>query len=218
MPYRSRRKSFGRRRRRTPWYNRKYSTMQLASKALAGVRYLKGLVNSERMSHVKVISGTVPNTLQTFALADIAVGDQDGQRTGNSILAKSILVRAQFTNNSASPNTLYRMMLLQDTQTIADTNTLTITDVLESTSTLAAISKTTAGRFKILKNWFFSTNSVNATQKLITHYHKMHHHIRYNGTATGDIQKGNLYLVFFSDQPTNSPNCTINVKLSYHDN
>ena len=47
MPSRFRNRRFNRRRRRTPWYNRKYSTAQIARAAWRSAKYIRGLVNSE---------------------------------------------------------------------------------------------------------------------------------------------------------------------------
>lgn len=55
---RARGRTFRRRRgRSSPWYARKYNAMQLASAAWRGVRYIKGLVNSE--SYRVITSGDV---------------------------------------------------------------------------------------------------------------------------------------------------------------
>jgi len=59
MPYK--RKGY-RRRRRAPWYRRKYNALQLAAKAMKGVRYVKGLVNSEMFNTTQAASAAVTNT------------------------------------------------------------------------------------------------------------------------------------------------------------
>ena len=47
---------------------------------------------------------------------------------------------------------------------------------------------------------------------------KLWTHIRYNGTADTDIQKGGLYILFISDQASDYPTCDYQTRLGYHDN
>lgn len=208
-------------RKKSPsWYNKKYSTMQLAAKAWRGVKYIKGLVNSEMYHTIQNGSGLLSNAASPTVLniTAIAQGDTNTTRTGNSILLRNIAIRMEFINNTLTTATLYRIMLVQDNQTVADETTLAVTDILESASTLSFISTTTTGRFKILKNWYFSTDSVSKVSKTISSYNSMMHHVRYNGTASTDVQKGAIFLVAFSDDGTNKPLFSYNIKTSYHDN
>ena len=120
MPYR-RRAPVRRRRRATPWYSKKYSAMQMAAKALRATRYIKGLVNSERMYYDRAITlGSIKS--QNFTLTNLSQGDQVGQRTGNSILLRSIYFRGYIQiNPSVTLNTRISIALVKDTMQVADT-------------------------------------------------------------------------------------------------
>lgn len=219
MPYR-RRNFRGKRRRKIAWYNRKYSAKSLAFKALRNIHYIKGLVNSEMYSVVQSGSSGLNTGASPWVLnlTGVAMGDQKDQRTGNSILLRNIFARFQFLNNTSATATAIRMMLVLDTQTVSDESTLATTDILESTSTLSGISTTTAGRFKILKNYFFVLSANGTASRVITLNKTLRHHVRYNGTGASDIQKGAIFLIAFSDQATNTPTLWYNTKIKYHDN
>lgn len=88
--------------RSSPWYKKKYSVAQIATKAAAGVRYLSGLVNSERFKHD--LFGNLSNVTNTGAmlhLTGIAVGNEDSERTGNSIFVRHVTSRLAFNINSS---------------------------------------------------------------------------------------------------------------------
>lgn len=205
-------------RRAKVWANTPQTPKQLAIQAYKGVRYLKGLVNSE-MLHNQV-SGSVSvnnSTGQVISLTSIGQNDTDAGRTGNSILARNLFIRLGITQNSSATSTFYRIMLVLDTQQVADTAP-TIAQILQSASTLSPLNDDNTGRFKIMQNWFFTTDNTKNTTRVIEKYYKIYKHVRFNGTTSSDIQKNGMYLVMLSDQSTNTPSIAYNVKLGYHDN
>lgn len=216
MAYR-RRVRFRRRARRAPWYRRKYNAVQLASKALRGLSYVKGLVNSE-MFHNTVSATTYPNHLgDIIPLTNIAIGDTAVTRTGNSLFVRSIVMNMNCSQNaSALDNTFIRMILFIDTQQVSDT-TPTFSNILATTGPNALVNLDTAGRYKFLKTWEFALSTQNPA-KVIKYYKNIRHHVRYNGSAATDIQKGGLYLAFVSSQTTNTPTLSYHVRIGYHDN
>ncbi|AUM61883.1 capsid [uncultured virus] len=216
MAYR-RRVRFRRRARRAPWYRRKYNAVQLASKALRGLSYVKGLVNSE-MFHNTFSATTYPNHLgDIIPLTNIAIGDTAVTRTGNSLFVRSIAMNMNCSQNaSALDNTFIRMILFIDTQQVSDT-TPTISNILATTGPNALVNLDSAGRYKFLKTWEFALSTQNPA-KVIKYYKNIRHHVRYNGPNATDIQKGGLYLAFVSSQATNTPALNYHVRIGYHDN
>lgn len=213
------RKTFRKRtRRRTPWYRRKYDALSLAAKAAKGVWYLKGLVNSE-MLHNQGIGSTTTNNLGTITLLNgMAQNDTSSGRTGNSILMRNVHLRLNFIQNSAAISTTYRVMLILDKQQVGDTLP-TLTDILENASSpLSPLATASAGRFKIMKNWLFTTDDAKTQTKLIEYYKQFRFHTRYNGPTNVDIQKNGLYLVTLCDQSVNAANFNYSWKVGYHDN
>lgn len=206
-----------RRRRTAPWYRRRYTAMQLATKAAKGVWYLKGLVNAEMHHHIKASSGSITNSGTVLHLTDIAQGDNDAERTGKSIFVRNVFSRLAVEQHASATHTGIRMILFIDTQQVADTSP-SVTNVLESTSILSSLNTETAGRFKVLKDWTFYVNDTSSTTRVIKYFKNLRHHVRYNGTAGTDQQKGALYLLYLSDEGTNQPTLYWNIKLGYHDN
>nr|UOF80963.1 capsid protein [Cressdnaviricota sp.] len=203
--------------RKTSWYNKKYSTLQLAKKAAKGVYYLKGLVNSEMLHNQSTGSTNTDSTGTMTLLNGMAQNDTVNGRTGNSILMRNLFLRLGFVQHASATSTVYRVMVVQDSQQIGDT-TPAISDILESVSVYSPLSTASSGRFKILKNWMFSTSNASNTVKLLEKYFDFRFHTRFNGTASTDIQKNGLYLVTLCDQATNKPSFNYTWKVGYHDN
>lgn len=204
----------------TPWYNKKYSVAQMAGAALKGVNYIKGLVNSEMHKHDLTSSGTVDNNGTLVNLNAIATGDTDSTRTGNSIYVRHVNASGSLEINSSATASQVRCMLIVDKQQIGDTSP-SVTDVLETTgSAFAPFSKLnseTVGRFSILWSRVYNLNTQRPS--VVWSCRKtMRHHVRYNGSASTDIQRGCLYLLFISSESVNNPTCRRNIRVSYHDN
>lgn len=195
--------------------NAAYATAMVAAR---NIRYIKGLVNSELYKYdIGTTAVAVNNsTGQVIHLSTLGQGDTDATRTGNSVLAKSILVNMDFVRNSSATITFLKCMIVIDTQQVSDTAP-TISEILDQTSTLSPLNNSTVGRFKVLKNYNFSLHD-NKPCTSLKFFQKMYHHIRFNGPFSTDIQKGGIYLVVLSDQPTNTPTMYYNSRLSYHDN
>lgn len=202
------------------WYNTAYTMTpkQLASQALKGVWYLKGLVNSE-MKHVITASASTPsNSGSIIHLTAVGQGDSDvANRSGNSIFVRNLFARLSFERNASATNTFVRYIFFIDTQQVGDTNP-TVATVLNSSSTLSALNTGTAGRFKILKDGMVSLSSSGQSAIYKKIYLNMRHHVRYNADSGSDQQKGAIYLLVISDQATNTPTFTYNIKIGYHDN
>ena len=218
MAYRKR--TYRRRRRATraqPWFKNANSAYKLAAQAAKDIWYIKGLVNSE-MLHRTVSGSTTTSSTGTMTLLN-ALGQDDTSsgRTGNSVLMRNVLVRAVFTQNPTAISTQYRVMIVKDTQQISDTAPA-VSDILESLNPLSTLKVGNAGRFKILKSWFFTTDDDKGQTKVINYYKDMRMHTRFNGIADTDIQKNGLYLVTICNQATNTPTFDYYWKVGYHDN
>ena len=219
MPYR-RRAPVRRRRRTTPWYSKKYSAMQMAAKALRATRYIKGLVNSERMYYDRAITlGSIKS--QNYTLTNLSQGDQVGQRTGNSILLRSIYFRGYIQiNPSVTLNTRISIALVKDTMQVADT-TPEVTDIFTSNEPEGQLrvgqTNNMAGRFKILwrKNYNLHADVPTIT---LDKFWKVYDHVRFNGPNAQDIQRNGYYVCILSSESTNFPTVVINSRIGYHDN
>jgi len=202
----------------TPWYSKKYSVGDIASSAWKGVKYLKTLVNSEKHKNdVGPASINVDTTGTVVHLTAIAQGDGSNQRTGNSILLSGCSVKLQIALHASATVSALRVILFQDKQQVAD-GTPAISDVLNSVSTMAHLNANNIGRFNILMDKMVMLGVGSNTTKVIQEYFKIQKHVRYNGTATTDIQKNGLYIMFLSTEPTNVVLVSYGIRVSWHDN
>lgn len=222
MAYSRYRRNYRRRSRKAvPWYRKKYSVGQIASKALRGVNYIRGLVNSEMFKY-DISSSASPSWGGTVvALTNIAQGDTDATRTGNSIYVRQLMLRTTVTYNTAAAAPIrVRLLLFIDSQQIGDFPPAG-TDVLEWTGVanapLSPLNSDTAGRFKILRSRImtvYADKPIALNNWLV----KLRHHVRYNGSTSSDIQKGGIYLLIVSNRNADVPNVESCIRVSYHDN
>lgn len=224
MPYYGKKRKFSRRRkRRTPWYNRKYTPMQVAGKALAGVRYIKKLVNVEKKKFDLV--QTLQTTNEYVAhLTSIAQGDTASSRDGNSILLQYVTIRGRLYLNASSNLTNHRIVVIRDNQQVSDTAP-GVADLLEGATgadfTIANMELDNVGRFTKLYDQVIQLQeefSGSSKQKNFIINIPINKHVRFNGTAGTDIQKGGLYIMVMDDQATYHSSVTFNSRVVFTDN
>jgi len=228
MPYRYAKKSFS---RRKPYKSRSYKPRSVAS-GLYNYKFsvadvarqvwkLKGLVNSEMYKFDFAGQTYIPYSSGSVApLTGVAQGDGDGNRTGNSIFARSLNVKGYVQHNtSGDAIQIVRVALVQDTQQIGDTAPV-FSDIYEGTDVNSHLNSETVGRFKILYNQVLILDQVNAPLRKFEINKAMRQHIRFNGNGAGDVQKDGIYLVMVSSQggAANGPTLKFDSRLSYHDN
>lgn len=224
MPYgrRYRKRPMRRRRRNRRKGFSMSSALALAKSALAGVRYLKGLVNSEKYNVDTTFTTSTFNTGTVTSLVPIAQGDGESDRTGLSVYVRSLSLRGQISASSTTQSTT-RLILFRDKQQIAD-STPSAANLLSSPAQVDSyLSRGTGGRFDILydKSFVVSGNDAGRPQQWVNITIPMRSHVRYNGTATTDLQKNGLYLLHMSDRSDGSgtaPTLNLTTRVYYHDN
>lgn len=205
--------------RANQWSKTPQTPRQLALQAYKGVKYLKGLVNSE-MLHVdsSLILGSVQSKI--FSLCEMAQNDTDSGRTGNSILLRNIYIRGLLEINPAvTANSRVLICVVKDTQQVNDT-TPVVLDVFKTNSPESMLAMNSAGRFKILyrKTYVLSPASGGRNAIEFNKYFSMRQHVRYNGPANTDIQKNGYYLLVITSEVTNFPSVSLTSRIGYHDN
>jgi len=217
MPYTRKPRRNTRKRKTTSWYDKKYSAKDIAMKALKNTQYLKGLVNSEMFHRDYTEAGTnITNTGYIRHITALTEGSGPYDRTGNSVLLRSLYKRIRITKHPSPLTTVVRMIFFIDTQQISDT-TPAVADVLTNVGVDSPLTLNNYGRFKILlsKTITLTTNSpIFHSEK----FDKMYHHIRFNGTVNTDIQKGGVYMLLLSDQPAAYPVLDSHIRIGYRDN
>lgn len=230
MPYTYKKRSYtGNRRARRPrkpytpkpWYERKYTPYQLARNAYNGVQYIRRLINVERKKVDFSTTGwTFTPSGSVTSLCAIAQGDGDNNRTGNSVRLQYLLWRGSIARDAAASTSLCRIMIIKDLQQIADTSP-GVTDILDQDVALptdAPLNSNTVGRFKVLADKRIRLDDATGTEKMFKFYLPLNHHVRYNGANTTDVQKGNVYALIVSLDPTYPPTIQGFCRIAYTDN
>lgn len=223
MAYSYRRKRFSKKSRtsrKSSWYNKKYSVGDVAMGAWKTAKYLKGLVNVEFKKYDKSGTGTINSTGAITHITDIAQGDTDQSRNGNSLLLKSINLKFQIAMNGSSAGSIVRCLVFHDKQQVGDTSP-SVSDVLDGDAVsplLAPLNNLTVGRFSILFDRMYKMGNSSDPIKIIKMYRKCLSHVRFNGTASTDIQKNGLYFLLVSNEPTNVPTVSYQSRLTFIDN
>lgn len=221
-PFRGKARPFRRSgRKMDSWASAGAKAGSLAKIAWRGVQKLRGLVNSEmyKLDQTLTAQNIDQGTPIVQHITAVAQGDGDGQRTGNSILARSFNFKGLVYRSSAGDaNQMVRVSVIQDTQQVGDTTPL-CNNIYEGTNPYNHLNSDSVGRYKVLYTKSFILDTVKNLSQILDINVPMMHHVRYNGTASTDIQKGGLYFVFTSTQGTsNFPAVTGEMRLSYHDN
>ena len=223
MAYQKRtyRKKTYKRKTNTAWYDKKYSTAQIAKKALDGVKYIKGLVNSEMLhfdSQGFVNQSNVPPLGIVSSIMLLAEGDDVFNRTGNSILLKSVHIKNRLTWNVVTPGTVFKYWVVQDNQQISDTAPAFST-IFNGRDVLSMMNRDFLGRFKILKTGEYKQDTT-FPQIQFDIYLPLQQHVKFNGPLSTDIQKGGLYFVTSSSAgvANQQPFLLSDLRVSYHDN
>lgn len=211
------------RKKNVAWYNRKYNAMQIAGKALSGVKYIKTMINAEKKYHdVTFVNIGMNNSGAIYSLSAIAQGDTSVQREGKSLLCNSIFVRGSVNVNGSANSNVVRLMVIRDTM---NTGTLpVVTDVLDYSGTvlapMAPISRTKAGRFSVLWSQTFTMSLAGNQVQLFKKYIKVDKHVKYTGPLATDEYKGQLFLLAIASTPTGigEPYIDMTSRTGYYDN
>ncbi len=214
-----------RRRRRTSWYNRKYSVKQIAFKALKTARYLKGLINVEFKHHdVNTVFASVVNVWASDALTDIPQGDTDESRDGDAIRLKSLFMNITMQNVDANASQLLRFLIVQDNSDMENTAPL-IADLIDggdvSVQAMREIDLSNAKLYNIVhdKVYQLAQNGQPGSLKYLQLYFPLNAVVKWtSGTAT-DFKTGHFFLFVISSTTTASEvSLSFRARFRYIDN
>ncbi len=183
------------------------------------MKAIKKLINVEKKFANNTIT-TAGSTTATIAhLSTVAQGDTQLTRDGLSIKPQYLQVRALLTAHSSAGNSTFRFMVVRDNQQVADTNP-TVLQVLEAQSPQSMRSMEDIGRFNILYDlvWNTGNNGGESLHKVIIQNLPLSGHIRYNGSAATDVQKGGIFLIYFGNQAANTTTVACETRLVFTDN
>lgn len=188
---------YKRRYRRKRYSKPKCSTKDLALIAWKGVKHLKTLINVEtKVVDIPISLGVTNGGTNNLSCTLIATGDGRQDRSGLSILAKSLHYDFKVLGESGEVG---RFVIVKDKQVVADQSPPVWTDFFQQNQVNTLLNPADKGRFQILKDKRFSFNVNSFRTQCRGVINLRGHHIRYNGNATTDIQKGGIYMMFMSD-------------------
>lgn len=227
----ARKRTYRRRRRTTkPWYAKKYSVAQMATSAIRGVNYIRGLVNSELFKYDKQVNEfDTSNIPDQWSLTDIPKGDNEGERTGNSILLKRIAVRGYVRRNDAATTLSNRVRIIL--VYIPQCNTLlpwglpTYDMIYDTTSYTsknridAFLNNNTVGKYTILYNKVkYLTNDRPVSSININKVINKHTRWSNNVADNSGYISGHVGLYVLADSEVNPPIINWSSRTYYHDN
>lgn len=207
--------------RKKQWYNKKYSAKDLALKALKKTTYLSGLVNSEKkVFEYNQVPTAVPNLPNGYRLPFTAIGQGDTMvdRNGNSIFARYLNIKGTiYADNANTAASSVRVWLIKDTQQTSDA-TPPFLEVFANPNINTMLNRDTLGRFTIMYTKQFNFSPGGSKIQNFNINKVFRHHVRYNGPASTDIQKGGIYLFALSDSAANQPLLSFFGRLRFYDN
>lgn len=191
----------------------------VATSAWYGVKYLASMINSEKFHKDNTVNQSLSTTPGNQLLANIAQGDGDGARTGNSILVKGISYNGTISIHPSASISQVRLVVVMDKQQIGDTGP-GFGDIYDTGTNLvqSLMNPTTLGRFTVLMDKQFYLAQGSRESYTCKGFIPLKNHIRYNGANTTDIQKNGIYLFYLSNEATNTPSLVSTWRLFYHDN
>jgi len=181
---------------------------------------VKGIIEELNVEHkhCDVLTSTAATTVGVvIPLLPIAQGLGSSDRTGNSIKPVSFLMRYGIA--AGLSNCHCRVMIFRDNQQISDTSP-TVADVLQNSDVYSPLdAETNVGRFSIMYDKVHNlvVGGDTAQTNIIKVFKKLNKRVKYNSSATTDIQKNGMYLAFISDN-ANNPQLTARCRTRFVDN
>lgn len=155
-------------------------------------------------------------------ISRIAQGlDYINNRIGDSIKMQHIEVRGRIFKNASATSSVMRVLLIRDLDgygTIPTTGDVLQT-VGSSTAPLSPLDFLNRKRFAVLYDELLTLNSTGDSSAVFEVSMPHQGHVLYLGTtaAAASDGKGSLYLVFVSDEATNTPNVSFVSRIVFTD-
>lgn len=219
-------RKFGYRRKR-----RNTRVKTTAAKALRVANYAKNLAKSERFYYDATANNqSISNAGTVTLLSNMAQGDDDGMRTGNSIRLRSLSFYYYAKGNAQNVANAIRCILFIDKQNTGTTPTPA--DILQTTgsvgSIISHINVDHTSRYRVIYDrrhvFTHQTNYTAASAAssgvgatIRTLYKKMFMPVKWTGPAGTDTYTNAVYLLLLSDVAANDPDVSWSVRLGYDD-
>lgn len=211
MPYGSYRKTYrprkrtNRRRPATPWYDRKYSTTDIAKSALSTARYVKSLLNVEYKLH-DTINDSLSVSNSTFSvniLTGIDQGDSAQTRDGHTVKMKSLAVKGHLQLNDGLTGDIVRVMLIKSYDPDAPTSSAIFDTQTAGRMVYSLRNINGTSLYKVLYDKVFALNSGSRTHIPFQIYSNKDTKLKWD-LGTNTEKYGAHYLCFISQNEANT--------------
>ncbi len=187
-------------------------------RALAMVKSIKRQIEKkEKVTQATDVAfNSTPTVIQ---LSNLVTGDTNNTRDGDKVMVTSISFRWFFQRHASASVTIARIMLVQDKQT--NGSEFDPSDLLQDGSVLDAIvspyNTDNNHRFRVLYDKIIPPNNYAMDHR--KWFKKVRIPLTYDNSAgtIADLTQNSLALVIMSDEATNTPVLTYNVRLRYED-
>lgn len=201
MPYARKYRRYARKGKRVYRKARRYAGYAAtAYRAYRLASSVASMVNAETKKQDTDIAFPTTETGSILNLVGIAQGDDDNQRNGNSIKLKRITIKGTIAHDngtSVKPGVV-KLWIIRDKQQQADTSP-TYTEVFDENSIHPFLNPDNVGRFQILASRTINLSDTSILKKTFSVSVPFKNlHVRYNGSATSDIQRNGIYMLYIS--------------------
>lgn len=185
---------------------------------LNSIKMLKQLVNSEEHYRDVQFNNTFTTAGDIQLLSGIAQGDTDITRSGNKVLFKDIIFRANVNASSVPSATTARIIMFVDKE--CDGSNPTVAQVLQQASVHSPLNMDFSKRFVVLKDWLFGYSNVGILERVVKTYKTLNFHGFYDGTTVTvtDCKENQIFILFISDAATNAPGYSFWSRIKFYDN
>lgn len=215
----------GRTGRKTKAYGQSMAgkALSFATKALKSIGFIKGMINCEKRYFDTGVSVAAVNYTGAINLVSgVTAGDDVNQRSGNSILARSLYVNYDATVNLTSgggASQILRKIIFMDCDNQGVTPTTS--DVLQTVGTTNAVNSPlnvdNVKRFRILYDKKHVLNGQGTERIQVKKYIPLYKHMRFSGTGANILENA-IYELNISDVNVNDPTVQSYYRLGFYDN
>jgi len=188
----------------------------LAKRTAVGLNEIRKLINIETKLCEVTGNGSVSNSGSLSPLSSLAQGTDYTNRIGDSIKLQHIRFAYRVNFNTSATSTFFRVIIFRDLDGYGTWPL--VTGLLQSASELANRNFLNRERFSILYDDCFPLNSVNPSHTdVIDMPHEGHCKYLNTDTSESSFGKGSVYVVFISNEATNTPAVTWRSSINFTD-
>lgn len=187
------------------------------------VKWLKSLINVEKKVFDSTSTGQTPsNSGAMYWLSGITTGTAYNQRTGMVVKASNISMRLNCAVNASATSATFTQLrvILFINKSLNHGQTPAASDILQSLNTpMSPYNLDNVGDFEVLYDRKFDLTLQYPT-KSINIFRRLRHHIRWDtsGDLIADTEKGHLFMLLLSDEPSAFPTVDYYIRLRFIDN